>query len=114
MPFSKGVSGNAAGRPKQTPEQKKDREHFKRLLKASTVPALESIIAISQDRFSKDRFNACRFIIDRAYGANTALLSDGAEETEPIIIKVVSRRKGDEDWEREWDDTPDHGEGIDI
>lgn len=101
MPFQKGVSGNQAGRPKQTPEQKREREHFKKLLKASTVSALESIIHISQDRYNKDRFNACKYIIDKAYGANAAFLLDGTEETTPIVIEVVPYRADDDD---SWND----------
>ena len=100
MAFTKGVSGNPSGRPKQTPEQKKERDHFKKLLKASTVTALESIIAISQDRYNKDRFNACKFIIEKAYGANVAFLLDGAEETSPIVIEVVPYKSDEEEsWE---------------
>ena len=102
MAYKKGVSGNPAGRPKQTQQQKDEREHFKRLLKSSTVSALESIIAISQDRYNKDRFNACKFIIEKAYGANTAFLLDGTEDTSPIVIEVVPRRTEDDD--DEWDE----------
>ena len=102
MAFKKGVSGNPAGRPKQTQQQKDEREHFKRLLKSSTASALESIIAISQDRYNKDRFNDCKFIIEKAYGANTAFLLDGTEDTSPIVIEVVPRRTEDDD--DEWDE----------
>lgn len=103
MPFEKGVSGNKDGRPKQTPQQKDERVRFKRLLKSSTVPALESIIAISQDRHNKDRFNACRFLIDRGYGANTVFLMDGAEDSSPVYIVLRSSRQAqdEEDWEAE-------------
>ncbi|SHJ69945.1 DUF5681 domain-containing protein [Hespellia stercorisuis] len=109
MPFVKGASGNPKGRKKQTPEEKEERERFKALLKSSTVSALEAIIAISQDRYNKDRFNACRYLIDKAYGANTALLLDGAEDTSPIVIEVKAcRKKQDEDWEDEWKANPDN------
>jgi hypothetical protein len=74
MPFEKGKSGNPKGRPKQTAEQKSQKEQFQRLLKSSTVEALQSIIQIASDRYNKDRFNACKYIIDKAYGANTAFL----------------------------------------
>ena len=83
MPFEKGRSGNPKGRPKQTAEQKSQKEQFQRLLKSSTVEALQSIIQIASDRYNKDRFNACKYIIDKAYGANTAFLLDGTEETTP-------------------------------
>ena len=71
MPYAKGQSGNPKGRPKQTAEQKSQKEQFQRLLKSSTVEALQSIIQIASDRYNKDRFNACKYIIDKAYGANT-------------------------------------------
>lgn len=103
MSFSKGMSGNKAGRPKQTAEQKSQKERFEALLRASTISALESIITIAQDRFCKDRFQACKFIIEKAYGANIAFLLDGEEEKDPIVIKVVSCRQKDDE-EREWED----------
>ena len=81
MPYAKGQSGNPKGRPKQTAEQKSQKEQFQRLLKSSTVEALQSIIQIANDRYNKDRFNACKYIIDKAYGANTAFLLDGTEDT---------------------------------
>ena len=43
MPYAKGQSGNPKGRPKQTAEQKSQKEQFQRLLKSSTVEALQSI-----------------------------------------------------------------------
>lgn len=110
MPFEKGKSGNPQGRPRQTAEQKSKREQFQRLLKSSTVDALQSIIQIANDRYNKDRFNACRYIIDKAYGANTAFLLDGTEETTPIVIEVVpygKQNEDDEDWEQEWNNAPD-------
>lgn len=110
MPFEKGKSGNPKGRPRQTAEQKSQREQFQRLLKSSTVDALQSIIQIANDRYNKDRFNACRYIIDKAYGANTAFLLDGTEETTPIVIEVVpygKQNEDDEDWEQEWNNAPD-------
>ncbi len=116
MPYAKGQSGNPKGRPKQTAEQKSQKEQFQRLLKSSTVEALQSIIQIANDRHSKDRFNACKYIIDKAYGANTAFLLDGEEETTPIVIEIAphpSSRNGhakaqiDEDWEAQWNATPD-------
>lgn len=57
MPYAKGQSGNPKGRPKQTAEQKSQKEQFQRLLKSSTVEALQSIIQIANDRYNKDRFN---------------------------------------------------------
>lgn len=102
MPFRPGESGNPKGRPKQTPQQKEERDYFKKLLKSSTVSALESVIAISQDRYNKDRFNACRYLIDKAYGANTAFLMDDAEDTSPVYIVLRrSQQEQDEDWEAE-------------
>lgn len=65
MPYAKGQSGNPKGRPKQTAEQKSQKEQFQRLLKSSTVEALQSIIQIANDRYNKDRFNACnKFLVN--------------------------------------------------
>jgi hypothetical protein len=112
MPFEKGRSGNPKGRPKQTAEQKSQKEQFKKLLKSSTVEALQSIIQIASDRYNKDRFNACKYIIDKAYGANTAFLLDGTEETTPTVIKIAPCGKENEDWDKddwedEWNNAPD-------
>ena len=119
MPYAKGQSGNPKGRPKQTAEQKSQKEHFQRLLKSATVDALQSIIQIANDRYNKDRFNACKYIIDKAYGANTAFLLDGTEETAPTIIRSVPYGKevndedwNEDDWDAEWNDTPDESEDL--
>ena len=100
MPYAKGQSGNPKGRPKQTAEQKSQKEQFQRLLKSSTVEALQSIIQIANDRYNKDRFNACKYIIDKAYGANTAFLLDGKENED----------WNEDDWEEEWNNAPDENE----
>lgn len=120
MPYVKGQSGNPKGRPKQTAEQKSQKEQFKKLLKFATVDALQSIIQIANDRYNKDRFNACKYIIDKAYGANTAFLLDGTEETAPTVIRIVPYGKevededwNEDDWEAEWNETPDESEDSD-
>lgn len=111
MPFEKGKSGNPKGRPKQSEEEKSQKEQFKKLLRSSTVTALESIIQIANDRSSKDRFNACKYLIDKAWGVNTAFLLDGTEETEPVVITVVPYKQEDEEaWEREWNEAPNDEE----
>lgn len=85
------------------------------MLKSSTVEALQSIIQIANDRYNKDRFNACKYIIDKAYGANTAFLLDGTEDTAPTVIRIVPYGKENEDWneddwEEEWNNAPDENE----
>ena len=113
MPLKKGKSGNPKGRPKQSEEEKSQKEQFKKLLRSSTVTALESIIQIANDRYNKDRFNACKYLIDKAWGVNTAFLLDGTEETEPVVITVVPYKQEDEDeeaWEREWNEAPNDEE----
>lgn len=48
--------------------------------------------------------------LTKAYGANTAFLLDGTEETTPIVIEVVpygKQNEDDEDWEQEWNNAPD-------
>lgn len=97
MAFQKGVSGNKAGRPRQTPEEKEERERFRTLLKSATVTALENIIQIANDRYSRDRFKANAYLIDKAYGNNAVFLSEDMEDIEPIVIRVMSYQKEDED-----------------
>lgn len=106
MPFEKGRSGNPRGRKKMTAEQKKERDKFQSLLRSSTVTALTSIIQIANDRYSKDRFKACAFLIEKAYGANTTFLLDGTEEQVPVVIKVqpYKNNSDEEEWEREWNE----------
>lgn len=103
MAFEKGKSGNPAGRPKQSAEEKKQKDAFKKLLKASTVKALESIIFIANDKFNNRRFDACKYIIDKAYGANIAFLADDIEDAAHLTIEVIPyRRNIEDDWEHEW------------
>lgn len=106
MPFEKGQSGNPCGRKKMTAEQKKERDRFQSLLRSSTVTALTNIIQIANDKYNKDRFKACAYLIDKAYGANTAFLLDGTEEQVPLVIKVqpYKNNSDEEDWEEEWNE----------
>ncbi len=108
MAFEKGTSGNPKGRPKQSAEEKSQKEEFTALLRSSTVSALENIIHIANDRFNKDRFKANAYLIDKAYGANTAFLMDGVDE-EPLVIQIKPYSKEDE-WEREWNEAPNYDE----
>jgi hypothetical protein len=107
MGFIKGESGNPKGRPKYSQQQKVERDSFKELLKSSTLSALESIIEISQDKHSKDRFNACRYLIDKAYGAN-ALLLENQDDDSPLVIIVRSNgKKASESSDDAWEETDD-------
>ena len=107
MSFTKGASGNPKGRPKYSKQQKEERDSFRELLKSSTLSALESIIEISQDKHSKDRFNACRYLIDKAYGAN-ALLLENQDDDSPLVIIVRSNGKKASDCsDDEWEETDD-------
>ena len=51
----------------------------------------------------------------KAYGANTAFLLDGTEDTAPTVIRIVPYGKENEDWdeddwEEEWNNAPDENE----
>ena len=64
---------------------------------------------------SVEASNACKYIVDKAYGANTAFLLDGTEDTAPTVIRIVPYGKENEDdedwaWEQEWNNAPDENE----
>lgn len=108
MPFAKGVSGNKSGRPKQTPEEKEERERFKELLKSATVTALANIIQIANDKHSRDRFKANAYLIDKAYGNNAVFLSEGMEDIEPVQIIITPYHKEAENEDEDWgEEDPD-------
>lgn len=103
MPFKPGESGNAKGRPKQSAEQKQQREEFLSLLRASTVPAIRSIIEIASDSSNRDCIAAAKYLVDKAYGVNAAFLVDKSE-VEPLTIRIVRSDQSkkvqddDDDW----------------
>lgn len=111
--FEKGRSGNPLGRRRLTEEERCQKEEFKKLLSASTVSALQGIVQIANDRRHKDRLKACTYLVDKAYGSNTAFLLDGTEENAPVVIRVVPGEIGsnEDDWEQEWNEAPDEFEG---
>lgn len=92
--YKKGISGNPKGRPKQTKEEKTQKEEFLKLLRSATVPALETIISIAMDSRDKNRLKAATYIIDKCYG-NAALLLE--ENDQQLKIEIVTHRV-DEDW----------------
>ena len=100
MGFVKGTSGNPKGRPKMSDDEKEQREEFKALLRNATVPALQAIIEISQN---KCRFNACKYILDRCFGTNAVFFGENAEDiVEPVIIRVMPYHKEDENKDEDW------------
>lgn len=61
--FNKGVSGNPTGRPKVPDE-------VKSVLKANTLPAVNTLVTIMQDKKAKhaDRIRCAETVLDRVYG----------------------------------------------
>ncbi|WP_312615115.1 MULTISPECIES: hypothetical protein [Oscillibacter] len=104
MPFKPGQSGNAKGRPKQSAEQKQQKERFLSLLRASTVPAIKSIIEIASDSGNRDCLAAAKYLVDKAYGVNVAFLMDNSE-VEPLTIHIVrdGQEKKVQDDDDGWD-----------
>lgn len=99
MPFQKGESGNKDGRPKQTPEQKEQNALFKSLIKQATIPALQGIIEIAGDKHSRERLAACRYIIDKAYGANAVFVTNDEQLNINIVYHVPSGSTDDDGWD---------------
>lgn len=71
--------------------RKKLPEEFKILLKAAVVPALKSLIAMSQDPKIKPaiREKACEYLIDREYGKPTLAIA-GANGA-PILVSFTEQ-----------------------
>lgn len=87
-----------------TSEQAEERAKVQNLLRKATLPALESIIEIACNERHRDRFKACQFILDKAYGSNTSFLANDGD-SEPITINIVRgnpvkrAENDDEDWD---------------
>jgi len=93
MPYKKGQSGNPSGRPKLTDKQK----DYKEMLREYTPTALEHLIEIAEDTSHRDRFNAIRLIIDRAYGRGPMLLME--DESNHVSVHIFKHSEREE-WEK--------------
>ena len=100
MPFTQGVSGNPAGRPALTDEERAKREKIKRAYRTASKEALrvlyEEVLKNPCARLT-DKIAAARIILDRAYG-NNAVLQDMFElpEDNALTINIIKKQKGGE------------------
>lgn len=86
-PFAQGISGNPGGRPKIPDE-------VKEMLKANTLPAVNTLVTIMQDKKAKhaDRIRCAETVLDRVYG-KAAQPIVGDSEADAIKIEATQYTK---------------------
>jgi hypothetical protein len=92
-PFEKGQSGNPTGRPKVPDE-------VKALLKANTLPAVNTLITIMSDKKAKhaDRIRCAETVLDRVYGkAAQPIVGDNEFDAINIAAKRDLSKLSDEE-----------------
>ena len=74
----------------QQPYTPKDCQNGNIDLVLEVVDSDKQIVALKELRLILDLdLKTCKYIIDKAYGANTAFLLDGTEDTAPTVIRIV-------------------------
>jgi len=101
MPFGKGVSGNPAGRPTLSEEDKAKREKIRKAYRVASKEALrilyEEVLKSPHSRIA-DKIVAARTILQYTYGSHAILEDYFAEPVDPDIqITVVTKKQRKED-----------------